>query len=512
MPDPASPPTRSPTSPFDSRRRHVPSTAGYVVAHALLVCGGALLLSAAVTAFDGGRALLPLAGMAAVCAAMGFGLRRLCEPPQTLPARSVHGAVLLGWLVLLAVGTVAYVVTGTTDGIGTAALESTAGFTTTARTVLQDLEQLPRGVLLWRASTQWIGGFAALIVVVGVLPTLGVGGLSGTVVEADRRRLHLRSPRIVTAVRRLAIAYASLSAVGVLLFLLAGMKPFDAITYAMTTISTGGFGNYPGSVSYFDSALIEWVTAGGMALGGVNLALVLSLVRGDPRPLWRSAELRAYLGLIAIATVVLGTWLAPIEGGAVTSVRRSLFATTSAISTTGHTLDSWSSWPDGPWVVLVLLAAMGAMAGAAGGGFRVVRAMVMVSLIFRETRSQLHPRSVIAVKVGREPVPESTVAHMVGYQVAWVSLAGIGAVGLALSGLDLRSAMTGATSALATWGPGLGELVPGAVASNATVAVMAPLMLAGRLEISPVVVGLGTVFRSLTRRDPMPRSPTGARR
>lgn len=480
--------------------RQVPSATGYVAARALLACGVALVLSSAVAVLDGGRALPGLAATAVITLALGAIGRARYLPPRTLPARSVHAAVLSGWALLLVIGTLVYVATDTAE-VTVALLESVSGFSTTARSLFTGLEAMPRGVLFWRAATQWLGGLAALLIVVGVLPTLGVGGMSGSMIEADRRRLHLRSPRIAAATRRLVLSYTALSASGVVLFLLAGLSPFDAVTYAMTTISTGGFMNHPGSMSYFDSALVEWVTAGGMALGGLNLALVLHIVRGDIRPLWRSAELRAYGALIIGATAVLAFWLSPVEGALITSVRRALFATTSALSTTGHTLDSWSAWSDGPWSVLVLLAAVGAMSGAAGAGFRVVRAMVMVSLVIRETISQLHPRSVVVVKVGRQAVPESTVSHMVGYQVAWVSLAGTGAVALALVGLDLRAAITGATSALATWGPGLGELVPGAAASVSTVAVMAPLMVAGRLEISPVVVGISTIVRRLTGRE-----------
>ncbi|MGI8793346.1 MAG: TrkH family potassium uptake protein [Acidimicrobiales bacterium] len=482
------------------RRRTWSSTSGFVIARALLACSALLGLSAVVTIFDSGQALLPLALLAAGTGLAGGGLRQVCVPAPTLPARAVHVAVFWGWVVLIGVGALTYLVTGATDVASRALIESTTGFTTTARSVLVDVQDLPRGVLFWRASTQWLGGFAALLVVVGVLPTLGVGGMGAQITSSDRSRLHLRSPRIIAATRRLAVGYASLSVVGIGLFLIAGLGPFDAVTYAMTTISTGGFANHPESISHFDSVLVEWITAGGMALGGTNLVLAFNALRGKVTPLWRSSELRAYLGLILGATFLLTIWVSPSSGITATAFRQSFFAATSALSTTGHTLSAWAGWADGPWSLLILLAAVGAMSGAAGGGFRVIRAMVMVNVVVRETMGQLQPRSVVVIKVGRQPVPEATVAHMVGYQVAWVALAGVGAVGLALTGLELEGSITGATSALATWGPGLGVLAPGGTPSLATIGVMTPLMLAGRLEISPVIIGLSSTFRSATKR------------
>ncbi|MBW3548234.1 MAG: hypothetical protein KY452_08910 [Actinobacteria bacterium] len=490
----------------------VASTAGYLSARTLVACGAGLAVASVLAVLDDGRALVPLATAAASCLGAGGLLWRRCGVPASLRTASVHAAVLTGWMLLIGVGAATYLACGTFDSLELAVVESTTGFTTTALSVLGDIEDQPRGVLLWRAYTQWLGGLAAVLVVVAVLPSLGVGGLEESRVGSDRRRLALRSPRIVAVARRLASGYLVLSAAGILLFLLAGMGPFDAVTYAMTTISTGGFGNHDGSINFFESARVEWVTAGGMVLGGTNLVLVLAAVRGRVEPLRRSFELRVYGIVIVLASALLVWWTAPSGGLTHESIRHAVFAATSAVSTTGHTVGGWAGWSSGSQVLLVFLAGMGAMSGAAGGGFRVVRSMVLMGFVRREVVRQLRPRSVVAVKVGRTTVEESLLGQMVGYQVAWLLLAGAGAVALAVAGVDLHGAMTGAVSALATFGPGLGDFAPGAGQvpragglPGTALLVFAALTVAGRLEISPVVVGAATIFTGAGRESRLAR-------
>lgn len=487
-------------------RRSVESVTGWVAARVLLACGAALAAAAAASVLDDRRAMAPLAGCALAGAAIGALLHRRCALPGTLRPAGTHAAVLIGWLLLIGVSTATYLVCGTFDRVDDALFESTAGFTTTALSVLEPVEGTPKGVLLWRASTQWLGGFAAVIVVVALLPLLGVGGIEADGVGADRRN-RLRSPQIASTTRRLARAYLLLSAGGVGLFLLAGMGPFDAVTYAMTTISSGGFGNHDGSIAYFDSTLVEWCTIGGMVLAGANLALLMSAARGRLSSILGSTELRAYLAAVVVMSAVM-TWLsAPSGAVSAESARHATFAVTSAISTTGHTVGGWADWGHGPLVLLILLAGVGAMSGAPGGGFRVVRALTLMGVVRREIVRQLHPRSVVVVKVGRTPIDERVISHMIGYQVAWLLLAGAGAILLGATGLALTEALTAAVTALATYGPALGDLRAGAtVLPDTALLVLLPLMLAGRLEISPVVIGAAALLRG-RRRARRPRRP-----
>ncbi len=485
----------------------VESAVGFVVGVALLACGG---LGAVATASSGldGREGVRLALLTVVWSAVGAALVRGCRPPERLRSSTAFAGVLAAWLAMIAASTVTYEVLGTFAHLDDSLFESVAGFTTTASTVLDDPERVARGVLAWRAGTQWLGGLGALLFVVAVLPSIGVGGLDVTTAGFRYSGTSLRSHRNLATMRRLLTLYVAFTAAGIVLYLAAGMGPFDAVTYAATTISTGGFANHSGSFSHFESIAVEWAGFGGMVLGGANMALLYRTIRGrDLRGALRSFELRAYLTAIVAGGAVVALATSPADGITHESLRQAYFHVASATSTTGHWVgEGWGPWAIGPQVLLLAMMGVGAMSGSAGGGFRQVRALALIGYLRRELVLQLHPRAVAAVRVGRRPVSEELVGRMIGYQVQYLVVAGIGAIAVAACGAELVTAMTGAISALANVGPALGGLEPGqggvrSLARPARAALL-PLMLLGRLEIAPVLVGVGLTATAVRRTAP----------
>lgn len=481
------------------------SATGFVVGVAALACGVLALAACLVGLVTDGRDTLTFGLVALAWGAVGAAFVHLCRVPVRLRSSTAFLGVVAVWLTLVTLSTATYEILGTFSFWDDSIFESVSGFTTTASSVVGDPEALSRATLLWRAGTQWLGGLAALVFVVAVLPSIGVGGLDVT--EAGQRHAgtSLRSRRTVTQMRRLAGLYAVLTAVGVVLFLAGGMGPFDSVTYAATTISTGGFANHAGSFGQFDSAVVEWAGFGGMVLGGVNMALLFrGLRRGSPTPLWRSFELRAYLVVVLGGGAVIAATTVPGGGLSHDSVRHALFHVASAASTTGHFVGGgWGPWAAGPQVLLLTVMGVGAMSGSAGSGFRLVRALALVGYLRRELVVQVHPRAAGPVRVGRRPVSDELVARMIGYQAQYVLVAATGAVAVGALGGELVTALSGAIAAVANVGPGLGDLVPGAggvlqLPRPARAALM-PLMLLGRLEIAPVLVGTAIAGAALRR-------------
>ena len=483
-------------------RSHVRSTPATAAAAAALASGLGLMMCAVVGGLDGFRGSIGLAWSGLLAVAIGFvGLRRYRIARRDGPA--VAFAALVGVLLTqVVVSTVAYLASGTFDRVDDALFESVAGFSTTALSVVGEPEALPAGVGLWRALTQWVGGLTALVAVATVVPALGVSrGTPGDESHAPRH-LPLASRQALTILGRLFRVYGLLTVIGMALFVVAGMGPFDAVTYALTTVSSGGFAGHSASVAHFDSVAIEWAAIGGMVLAGVNLAVVFRSARGlVSGSVLRSAELRAFLGLIVVlSAVVLVT--SGSDGGAAERVRESVFSVVSMISTTGYTITNWGSWASSAQVVLILAAGIGAMSGAVGGGFRVARMLALWGYVRREVTRQIHPAAVQVVKVGRRPVDEVLVDRIVSYQILYFFVGGAGAVALALGGASVLTSLSGAVSALSTAGPAMGELAPpgGALSLDpASRLALMPLMLLGRLELAPVLVGLAAFVRAAGR-------------
>jgi trk system potassium uptake protein TrkH len=483
------------------------SPTGFVVGVALLACGTLGLLSAGVALVTDRQDTVALAVLGLVWSLVGGLVASQCRVPMRLRSSTAFVGVFCGWLALIVVSTVTYLVLDTFRFVDDAVFESVAGFTTTASTVVFDPERLSRGTLFWRAGTQWLGGLSALLFVVAVLPSLGVGGLDVTDAGYRHSGTSLRSRRTVLQMRRLTLLYLVLTGVGIVLYLVGGMGPFDSVTYAATTISTGGFANHAGSFGHFDSATVEWAGFGGMLLGGANFALLFSAVRARrPRPLWRSFELRAYLTVVFGGGLLVAILTEPADGFSHESVRQSLFHVASAASTTGHFVGGWGDWEIGAQVLLLAIMGVGAMSGSAGGGFRMVRALTLFGYLRRELVLQVHPRAVSPVRVGRRTVPEPLVSRMIGYQAQYLIVAATGAIAVAALGGELVTAISGAISAVANVGPAMGDLVPGSggvlVLPRPARAALMPLMLLGRLEIAPVLVGAVLAATALGRRRP----------
>ncbi|MYG94270.1 MAG: TrkH family potassium uptake protein [Acidimicrobiia bacterium] len=395
---------------------------------------------------------------------------------------------------------VVYLLSGEVHRVDDALFEATAGLTTTSLGVLNP-EELSSWLLIWRATTQWIGGAGTLLFALLVVPTFGGHRrLSQTAKgRGQRAMLFGQQSRMAT---RVILIYTGFTGAVMMAYGLAGMGITDAVTFGLTTSSTGGFANYQDSFTHFDSATIEWIAASAMCLAGTSLATLMWLIRGQVQILWRSSEIKLYGLLVLVSTMLLTIWTWQDTGGGLQTLRRAFFIATSSLSTTGFRVADWSGWDFAPQVLLLMLIGVGAMAGSAGGGFKVVRVIEILGIVRRELVVQLHPQAVVPVKVSGASVAEDSLTRVQNFQILWVLAAAVGVFGVTAFGEDLLTAVSGALSALATAGPGLGEL---AGFADATVlaaparAVLMVLMFLGWLAIYPVVVVLGWGIGELQR-------------
>ena len=239
-----------------------------------------------------------------------------------------------------------------------------------------------------------------------------------------------------------------------------------------------------------------------MAAAGFSVAVLVWIVRGRVQALRRSTELKLYLSLLAAATLLVTIWTWDHTGGGVETVRHSFFTVASALSTTGFRVTDWSGWIPASQTLLLVLIGVGSMAGSAGGGFRVLRVIQMIGIVRRELVVQLHPQAVVKVKVSGVAASEASLTRVQNFQILWVLAMAVGVFGVASLGGDLLTSLSAAVTALATAGPGLGELAGFADANVLAAparAILMALMFLGRLSIYPVVVVMGWGVGSVQR-------------
>jgi len=298
--------------------------------------------------------------------------------------------------------------------------------------------------------------------------------------------------------------YVVFTAAVAVAYRLAGIGAFDAGLHALTTVSTGGFSTHTASFAAFGSAA-QWVAVAAMTLAGGSYVLYWRALRGRPLVIFQSAEFRAYIGITLALCAAAVAWNASANGWRGGAVRRTIFTTVSITSTTGYRLANFDRWATPVQLLLVFAMGLGAMAGSAGGGFKVGRLLLVLSYARRQLFAQLHPRAVAVVRYGREIVPEVVVTRVVGFFGLFMAIGGAATFLVAAFGADLRTAIATVASAIGNVGPALGAAGPArdylGLSAGARWVLMV-VMLIGRLEVFPVLLGAVPLLRFVTDRMP----------
>lgn len=465
----------------------------HVVGILLMALAAALALTGLVALGYGDGDAWAFGVSAAAGGGAGFLAYRTTELTRDLGVREGYAVVSLAWLAIGIVGSLPFLLTGTLSSPIAALFESVSGFTTTGATVFAEIESLPRGVLFWRSLTQWIGGMGIIVLGVAVLPFLGVGGMQLFRAEVPGPTPERLQPRIAQTAKVLWYVYAGLTALEALLLLIGGLSPFDAVTHAFTTLSTGGFSPRNESIAAFPSPYVQYVIITFMYLAGVSFTLHYAALHRGVRSYLRNHEWRFFSAVVAGATLLL--LVATLAGGDAApgeaAFRDALFQAVAIATTTGYVTVDYETWVLGAQLVLILLMFGGGMAGSTAGGMKIVRVEALIRHGFTELRKALHPRAVILTRLGRQALREDVLLRILAFVLLYVGLFGAGVLVLAFLGHDLATAVGGAAASIGNIGPGIGEV--GAVDNygglgGATHAVLIFLMLAGRLEIFTVLL------------------------
>ncbi len=446
-------------------------------------------------------------------ALLAGGLLFFCFKPGRRNRKRLHmkdgyAVVTYSWLAVILLAMMPYLLTGAMNSVTDAFFEAASGFTMTGATVLTDIESQARCVLLWRSMTQWLGGMGVLVLFVAFLNGQNHGSLQlfrADGLGATKQKLHLKTLETAAG---LAIIYLIHTALVVVLYYLCGMGLFDAVNHGLTVISTGGFSTRTAGIGVFESVSIEWVTIFAMVLTGINYTLFLhALHHKSLREFRESLELRIYLGLLVIASVVVICFIAPMyDGNLALAVRHGLFQVVSVVTTTGLVLCDVEQWVVPAQLVMILLLMCGACAGSVGGGIKLDRHIILLQKSVQEIRRFLHPNLVTRLKSNHQLLDDDVVLSVSTFFYIYIVLTVLGAAVLSMCGVELLGALTAVMSCLSGVGPAMG-LGESAVFYGAlpTVAkwMLGILMLIGRLEVYAVLVLIHPFHRKMRESERM---------
>ena len=418
------------------------------------------------------------------------------KAPTQINIRQAFLVTMLGWVVVCLLSAIPFLHVGI--GFADAVFESMSAITTTGSTVLVNLDQLPPGILLWRAILQWVGGLGVLAIAILILPLLRVGGMQIFKIESS----DISEEKIFNAVRTvlaLFAIYAGLTVICFVLYQMFGMTPFDALTHAMTTLSTGGYSTHDSSFGYFTDLRLHWVANIFMVAGAVPFLLYIKTVRGDMRALITDQQVKGFLLFLVIVSVVMAAWLMTQRdidfGNALTLTS---FNVISIVTTTGFASDDYTTWGSGAVGVFLVLMFIGGCSGSTSGAIKIYRHQILWAVARSHVKRLFSPNRVVPLRYNGRLLPSDIPTSVLAFLAVFIATITVFTLALTFMGLDIVTAYSASVTAITNVGPGLGPII-GPAGNFATLPdaakwLLTLAMLAGRLEVLALLVAFDPDF------------------
>lgn len=416
--------------------------------------------------------------------------------PIRFEIRQMFVAAAVGWAAAAAFAAIPFMTSDLGFDAASAYFEAMAGVTATAADSFVGLDSAPPGILLWRALLQWMGGMGAIALAIAVLPALSIGGMQLFRLEsAERQRALPPAAQIVVSA---GIIYVVLTAVCATALWAVGMTGFEAVLHAMATVSTGGFSTSDQSIAHFQSTPIELVLILFMILSSLPMVLYLQALRGNPKRLVTDSQVLWFLAVLAGAVALIAAWEWAAGKNLDDALDMSAFNVVSIITGTGFTTADYSKWGGLTLVAFLFFMVIGGCAGSASSGIKIFRFQVIAAAADAQVRRLIQPSGVFLPYVGSRPVPDAVAASVMGFFFLFAVSFALVALALTAIGIDLVTSISGAATAIANVGPGLGPVIGPEGAYNVLPAsaqwILSFAMLLGRLELVPLMVLLVPAF------------------
>lgn len=473
---------------------------GYVIG--LLVAAlGVTMLAPMLADLNAGNGHWPVFFESAVLTVLTGGMVALaCQNglSEGLSLRQTFLLTTLVWLALPLFGSLPFILGGSDLSFTDAFFESMSGLTTTGSTVITGIDALPEGLKLWRAILQWLGGIGIIVVAMVFLPELRVGGMQIFRTESFDTMGKIL-PRAAEISSRISVIYVTITLACALSYSAVGMNAFDALTHAMTTVATGGFANYDSSFGGFGAGP-HYVASTFMILAALPFVRYVQLISGGgATPLLRDSQIRTFFVVVFALVLVMTLWLwQTFHGFSEIGFRESLFNVTSIITGTGYASADYMQWGSFAVTMFFFIGLIGGCAGSTACSVKVFRYQLLFASIKAQIRSIHSPHGVFQPKFQGRPVGDDVLNSVMAFFVAFMVSIGVVGVALALTGLDFITAISGAATAIANVGPGLGTQIGPAGnfggLNDTAKWILAIAMLVGRLEIMAVFTMLSWHF------------------
>ncbi len=396
----------------------------------------------------------------------------------------------LSWLSIAIFGSLPLIFSEVNFSFTNAFFESMSGITTTGSTIIPNLEEMPKAILLWRAILQWLGGIGIIVMAITLMPIMNVGGMQlFKISNSDSSEKIL--PKSKEIALRLIYIYSGLTTLCALSYKILGMNTFDSITHSMTTIATGGFSNYNESIGFFNSFSIEISAMIFIILGSLPFIAYIKFLNGNRRIFFSDIQIRTFLKIILISILILSIYLF-LDKSSELNFRTVLFNVISILTGTGYVNAQFDNWGGFPLIIFIGLMFIGGCAGSTTCGIKIFRFQILYSFVLNQLKKIIYPKGIFVLKYNQSPVDDKFTASIISFIYMYLVIFFVITALLSLTGLDFITSISGAATSISNVGPGLGSTIGpnGNFSSLPDISkwILSFGMILGRLELFAILV------------------------
>ncbi|MDC3036397.1 TrkH family potassium uptake protein, partial [Candidatus Pelagibacter sp.] len=396
----------------------------------------------------------------------------------------------LSWLSIALFGSLPFVFSSVNFSFTNAFFESMSGITTTGSTIISNLDTMPKGILLWRAILQWLGGIGVIVMAITLMPIMNVGGMQLFKISSNDNSEKIL-PKSKEIALRLIYIYTVLTFLCAISYKILGMNFFDSLTHSMTTIATGGFSNYNDSIGFFNSFSIEISAMIFIILGSLPFIVYIKFLSGDKKIFISDIQIRTFLKIIFFSITILSIYLI-LSDKTQLNFRNVIFNVVSILTGTGYVNAQFDNWGGFSLLLFIGLMFIGGCAGSTTCGIKIFRIQILYSFVLNQLKKIIYPRGVFVLKYNQNPVDNKFIASIISFIYMYLVIFFVITALLTLTGLDFITSISGAATSISNVGPGLGSTIGpnGNFSSLPDVSkwILSLGMILGRLELFAILV------------------------
>jgi trk system potassium uptake protein len=396
----------------------------------------------------------------------------------------------LSWLSIAVFGSLPFVFSDLGFSFTNAFFESMSGITTTGSTIISNLNEMPKSILLWRAILQWLGGIGIIIMAITLMPIMNVGGMQLFKISNNDSSEKIL-PKSKEIALRLIYIYSSLTFLCAVTYKIFGMNFFDSLTHSMTTIATGGFSNYNESIGFFNSVSIEISATVFIILGSLPFIAYIKFISGNKKVLFKDSQIKSFFRIIIFSIVILSTYLILNSSGEF-KFRSIYFNIISILTGTGYVNAEFDTWGSFTLILFLGLMFIGGCAGSTTCGVKIFRIQILYLFIANQLKKIIYPKGIFVLKYDQNPIDNKFISSIISFIYMYLVIFFVLTALLSLTGLDFVTSISGAATSISNVGPGLGSII-GPNGNFSTLPdiskwILTLGMILGRLELFAILV------------------------